>query len=201
DKLTGKIKFIFQPAEEGGAGAKAMIEDGVLENPKVDAIFGLHNHPGSPVGMMLTKPGCAMYGNLEFTLHVHGKGGHAAQPELTINPLIAAADLILILRQLHDDLATGIEPTIITMTQCKSGFTTNVVPNFTYLQGTIRASSRENFEMAKAGIKQSLSLLEKKHHVTIEQQFDEIYPPTINTPAETDFALEQAAICLGAENV
>ncbi len=198
--LTGKIKFIFQPAEEGGAGAKAMIEEGVLENPKVDAIFGLHNHPGAAVGTLLTKPGCAMYGNHEFVLHVHGKGGHAAQPEQTNNPLVVAADIILKLKQLHDELCVGDEPTVITMTQCQSGFTTNVIPDTTFLQGTIRAASNTHFTKASTRLKQVLANIEKQHQVGIELEYNEIYPPTINTPAETAFVLEQARICLGNEN-
>lgn len=202
NKLCGKIKFIFQPAEEGGAGAKAMIEDGVLENPKVDTIFGLHNHPGTPVGVVLTKHGCAMYGNHEFIINVHGLGGHAAIPELTKNPLIVAADVVLSLNALHDKLTneTGLDPTVITLTQCKSGFATNVVPDVTFLQGTIRAATPEKFAQAKTALMQVLNTLEKKYDVAIELQYNEIYPPTINTAAEADFVLEQAKRCLGNDN-
>ncbi len=201
DKLTGKIKFIFQPAEEGGAGAKAMIVDGVLENPKVDVIYGLHNHPGSPVGKLLAKPGCSMYGNHEFIINVHGKGGHAAQPELANNPLVIAADIVLALKQLHDALSVGDEPTVITMTQCKSGFTTNVIPDVTFLQGTIRAPSDAAFKQASQRLKQTLATIEAKYQATLELQYNEIYPPTISTEAEALFVLEQGRICLGAENV
>jgi len=201
DRLTGKIKFIFQPAEEGGAGAKAMIVDGVLENPKVDAIFGLHNHPGSPVGTLLTKPGCVMYGNHEFIINVRGQGGHAAQPELANNPLVIAADVVLALKQLHDELSVGDEPTVITMTQCKSGFTTNVIPDVTFLQGTIRAASSKDFINASTKLKQVLTTIENKYQATLELQYNEIYPPTINTKAEAEFVLAQARICLGEQNV
>lgn len=199
--FSGKVKFIFQPAEEGGAGAKAMIEDGVLENPSLDAIFAYHNYPGIPTGTILARPGCTMYGNTEFSMLIRGKGGHAAMPEWAIDPIAIAAEIIQKVRTVMLSFAEDLEPSVIIITQVRSGIATNVIPEVAHLSGTIRASSINNFAEVQKRLESTLEILEQNFNAKIELSFNEIYPPTINTPEETDFVFSQASLLLGEKNV
>lgn len=201
DKLEGKIKFIFQPAEEGGAGAKAMIEDGVLESPKVDAIFAFHNSPGIPLGTIVARHGCTMYGNSEFTIKVQGKGGHAAQPERTINPITVASKVILGVSELMIGLTAEKDPSVISVTIIKSGVASNVIPDDATVMGTIRAATEEKREHAKNLLSNLFASVAKEYSAKIECVFTDIYPPTINTQKEADFVLTQARELFGEDRV
>lgn len=192
DQFTGVIKFIFQPAEEGGAGAKAMIEAGVLQNPPVDVIFGYHNSPGNLTGEILARSGCTMYGNWEFALTVTGKGGHAAQPELAINPIDICSDITLAVAQIRNALDDKEYPTIVTITQLKGGFTTNVIPETAMVSGTIRAAGQSFYEKAYQQLQQLIEKMQQRYTCTIAMTMNEIYPPTINTEKEAHYVLEVA---------
>ncbi|MBS0288717.1 MAG: amidohydrolase [Proteobacteria bacterium] len=200
-QFSGKIKFIFQPAEEGGAGALAMINDGVLENPTVDAIFAYHNYPNAPVGNILVKHDCTMYGNVEFNITIHGKGGHAAVPNLANNPITIAAHFIQALQTVSCSLAQKEEPIILTVTQLNSGTAANVIPTSTNLIGTIRAASISHSKEAQNILKKTLQDCVSKHNATASIEINDIYPPTINTKAETDFVFNQATQLLGKDRV
>lgn len=199
--LNGKVKFIFQPAEEGGAGAKAMIDDGVLENPTVDAIFAYHNHPGAPVGTILARNGCALYGNCSFDIYVHGTGGHAAQPEKVINPNIAIGKIISELYPYMVKLNLEEEPSILAISQINSGTTRNVIPNNATMQGTIRAPSSEKLDKIKAKLDETLQSVAKETRTRIEIDYPQTCPPTICSPSETEFAMEQARKLFGENRV
>lgn len=201
EQLHGKIKFIFQPAEEGGAGAKAMIEDGVLENPTVDAIFGYHNHPSATPGTLLTREGCMMYSNTEFTLIVHGKSGHAATPNTAIDPITVAANIVQNIPYLMRELSENIEPTIITVTQFNSGVATNIIPDTATLIGTIRASSEKKSKEAQQRLEIMAQGMAQANNAHAEIIWQEIYPPTINSPQETEWVLGQARQLLGNDKV
>lgn len=201
DQIRGKVKFIFQPAEEGGAGAKAMIEAGVLENPKIDVIFGYHNHPGSANGILLTREGCMMYGNTEFTLTVKGKSGHAAAPNTAIDPITVGSNIVQNIPCLMRELSESIEPTIITVTQFNSGVATNIIPDTATLVGTIRASSEKKAKEAQQRLKQLAQGMAHANKAQVEVIWQEIYPPTINTAKETRWVLEQARQLLGKDKV
>lgn len=201
DNLNGKIKFIFQPAEEGGAGAKAMIDEGVLKDPSVDAIFAFHNYPGVPLGQILVKHDCVMYGNTEFMIEIIGKGGHAAQPELVINPITVGAEIMLAIQFLAEQQTLENEPSVVCVTQFNSGTTTNIVEDKATLVGTIRASSNENIEKVKRLFVKKIDAIEKKYQARIHIVFNNIYPPTINTPFETDFVFEEAQKIFGLNQV
>jgi amidohydrolase len=201
EEFSGKIKFIFQPAEEGGAGAKAMINDGVLENPKVDVIFCYHNHPSGASGTLITKEGCLLYGNTDFVLIVRGKGGHAATPNLAIDPITIAANIVQNIPLLMRELADSIEPTIVTVTQFNSGVATNVIPDTATLAGTIRASSTKKTKQAQQRFERMAQSIAQAHNADTEITWQEIYPPTINPPKETEWVLSQARQLLGQDKV
>ncbi len=199
--LKGKIKFIFQPAEEGGAGALAMINDGVLENPTVDAIFGYHNYPGISVGKIQAKSGCTMYGNIEFAIQVHGKGGHAAMPEWAINPITISAELINELNSAAQKLSEQEELTVLSITNIHSGKATNVIPEMAIIKGTIRAPSEKASEKAQKILMEHLTKVNDKYQTQSTITFDGIYPATINSDLETAFVLDLAKSLFGENQV
>ncbi|MCX6956972.1 MAG: M20 family metallopeptidase [Verrucomicrobiae bacterium] len=129
DQFQGKIKFIFQPAEETGTGAAAMIEDGVLENPKVDAIFGYHNSSKSDFGVFKTKMDCLFASQDVFTVVIHGKGGHAAYPHLTVDPIYIGSMIIQALQGIVSRCSAPVEPVVLSVTQFHAGNTHNVIPS------------------------------------------------------------------------
>lgn len=154
----GKIKLIFQPAEEGGAGAKAMIDDGVLENPHVDMIFGYHNRPGFEQGYVFAKPGSAMGGDTSIEIIIKGKGGHAAMPHLARDPIAAAAMFInnvqaAVARQLSP-LASG----VVTVSSIQAGSREgiNVIPNDCSLTLSIRSDSSATRDLLVAAAEDAL---------------------------------------------
>lgn len=199
--LKGKIKFIFQPAEEGGAGAKAMIEDGVLENPRVDAIFAYHNHPGSPVGMVLARSGCTLYGNYAFDIHINGKGGHAAQPETVINPIMIGAKIIHFLQTYSMELSKEQEPSILAITQFNSGIARNVVPDTASINGTLRVPSFKVFDGIKEKLLNDIRSIAEDSYTKIDILFSQQCPPTISTAPETEFVLAHAKQLFGDDKV
>lgn len=200
NSLSGKVKFIFQPGEEGGAGAKAMIEEGVLENPKVDAIFAFHNYPGIALCHISAKEGTSLYGNAIITFKIIGKGGHAAQPERTINPIMIAAKLLNASSPLMSMLMMEKEPTILNFTQIMSGTASNIVPEETHLIGTVRAATQDKLRQVYTQLLAiSHRMQQENPGILIDFIFEEIYPPTINTEPETAFVLNLARDLFGEQ--
>lgn len=143
EKLHGKIKFVFQPAEEGRGGAEAMLKDGVLENPKVDAALGLHIWNQLPVGTAAVTSGAFMAGSDEFTITISGKGGHGALPEASIDPIVATSQIIMALQTI---VARNVPPqaaVVISVTQVQAGTAYNIIPPESILKGTIRYFDKE----------------------------------------------------------
>ncbi len=189
----GKIKFIFQPAEEGGAGADRMIKDGVLENPDVDAIFGYHNWPLDK-GVIGTRAGCLMAGADRFDIWINGKGGHAAMPHLTDNPIYRAAEFTLASQRLISQ-KNPTEPAVLNIASVHSGTTYNVVPDTVHLMGTLRTTSNQSRENL---INKLTELCSNQDQITIQA---DNYPPTINTKKETDLVLKTAREILAEDQV
>ncbi|MBZ5487712.1 amidohydrolase [Halomonas aquamarina] len=146
DELCGHLKLIFQPAEEGGNGADAMVKAGVLENPRVEAIFGYHNRPGFPEGQLFVKPGPAMGGNDTFRVTIQGVSGHAAMPHLAVDPIYVGASLVQQLQGLVARHKSPLESGVITVAAFHAGDAANVIPGSAELLVNIRSdrpSSRE----------------------------------------------------------
>ncbi len=197
DSFKGRVKLIFQPAEEGGgAGAAAMIQEGVLESPAVDAIFAYHNYPTLPVGMVQTLEGTVLSGNTDFTITVCGKGGHAAIPDLNIDPILMSAILV---KNIHNlKLESG---QIVAVTEINGGSSKNITPDNVILGGTLRYITI----MDREHLKQQLTTMTNETvsayggHAKIE--FIDHYPPTINTAAETQHVFRVARNLFGNEKV
>lgn len=198
--FKGKIKFIFQPAEEGGAGAAAMIKDGILDNPKVDAIFGYHNMPQIPFGSIGTKTACLMAAMDTFIITVTGKGGHAAEPETAIDPILIGAQIVQGLQSIASRFTSPTEPIVLTITQFHGGTAYNIIPEDVTLHGTLRTTSVETRAAAKQHMTEIAANIAQAFGATASVNFKDSFPPTINHAIETDFVLNTAGELLGEKN-
>lgn len=190
DEFTGKIKFIFQPAEEGGAGALKMIDEGILE--KVDAIFGYHNY-SLGLNCIGVRAGCLMAGNDRFEISVQGKDGHAAMPHLTLNPIMVGASLITFL-QAKQSQKNPTDPSLVNFTAFNSGNTYNVVPESATIKGTVRTISNETRSSVITSMQTTCDGYAMATGAKIDLHIlDGNYPPVINTKSEVELVKEAAA--------
>lgn len=198
----GTVKLIFQPGEEKNpGGASLMIKDGVLENPKPSAIFGLHVHPGLQVGKMSFRSGQVMASADELYITVKGKGGHAASPHLCIDPILIASHLVTSLQQLISRNNNPHNPSVLSITAFNGGTTTNVIPNEVKLKGTFRAMDEEWRFKAHGLIRQLCTNLVHSMGGEIELLIDVGYPSVYNNEALNEMAKQKAEVYSGAVNV
>ncbi|MFC0268488.1 M20 metallopeptidase family protein [Kushneria aurantia] len=192
DSLCGHLKLIFQPGEEGGNGAARMIEEGVLDNPTVDAIFGYHNRPGFPEGQLFVKPGPAMGGNDTFRLTIRGKSGHAAMPHLAVDPIYVGASIIQQLQGLAGRHKSPLEAGVVTVAAIHAGEAANVIPGEAELVINIR-SDRDSSRDALVGNLQALiSGICSAHGASFSLTHEHRIPPLVNDPSWTQKVLETA---------
>lgn len=197
DLFRGKIKFIFQPAEEVGAGAASMIKDGILENPKVDAIFGYHNWPGIKAGKIASRKGCILAGLDVFTIKVNGRGGHAATPEKCIDPVYIGSAIIQNAQSIVSRSTSPNEAVVMSITEFHGGSAFNIIPDSITLSGCIRTTTYETQIKAKDLLKQIAESTAHTFGATVEVMFKDNYPVTINSNVEVDLALNTARNLFG----
>jgi hippurate hydrolase len=198
----GTVKLIFQPGEEKNpGGASLMIKDGVLEDPKPSAIFGLHVHPGLQAGKMSFRSGQVMASADELYITVKGKGGHAASPHLCIDPILIASHLIIALQQLISRNNNPHNPSVLSITSFNGGTTTNVIPNEVKLKGTFRAMDEEWRFKAHGLIKQLCINLVQSMGGEVDLHIDVGYPSVYNNEALNDIAKQKAGAYIGENNV
>lgn len=185
-RYRGKIKLIFQPAEEGGAGAKAMIDDGVLENPYVDAIFGFHNRPGFESGLLFAKPGSAMGGNTSIEVTIHGKGGHAAMPHLAVDPIVTAAQFVTAVQSVVSRKLSPLQSGVITVAQFNAGKASNVIAETAHLALSVRSDSPQTRDVLVKGIEESLAASCQINGSRYDMNIELDIPALVNDPVETD---------------
>ena len=166
--FVGKVKLVFQPAEEGGCGAQKMVEDGVLEKPQVGAIFGLHGWPGLKVGTVATKPGALLASVDGFTIRVTGRGGHAAAPHDSIDPIVCASAMVQGLQSVVSREGDPTDACVVTVSQIHAGTAFNVIPDAVVMQGTLRALTRKRREAALASIKRISKGIAAAHRCEVE---------------------------------
>ena len=181
--FDGEIVLIFQPAEEGGAGAQKMIEDGLFERYPVDAVFAMHNWPGLAEGEFAAHPGPVMASSNEFGVCIRAKGAHAAMPNLGIDPIVIAAQLIQAYQTIISRTLKPVEPAVLSVTQIQAGEAINVIPESATLKGTVRTFSEEALDLIERHLRQLTSQICAAFGATAEIEFDRTYPPTINHPA------------------
>ena len=202
DKWEGTVKLIFQPGEEKNpGGASLMIKDGVLENPKPSAIFGLHVHPGLQIGKTSFREGKVMASADELYITVKGKGGHAASPHLCIDPILIASHLIIALQQVVSRNNNPHNPTVLSITSFQGGTTTNVIPNEIKLKGTFRAMDEEwRFKGHKLITKIATDLV-RGMGGEIDIHIDIGYPSVYNNEKLNGLAKQKASEYIGDDNV
>ena len=199
--FDGTVYLIFQPAEEGGAGAREMMRDGLFEKFPMEAVFGAHNWPGLKVGQFALKSGPVMASSNEFRITIRGKGSHAALPHNGIDPVPVACQMVQAFQTIITRNRRPVDPGVISVTMIHAGEATNVVPDTCELQGTVRTFSHELIDLIEQRMRAIAEHTCAAFGAQCDFEFRRNYPPTINHPAETDFARRVLGQVVGPENV
>ena len=199
--FDGTVYLIFQPAEEGGGGAREMIKEGLFERFPMQAVFGMHNWPGMAAGCFAVSPGPVMASSNEFKITIRGKGSHGAMPHLGIDPVPVACQMVQAFQTIISRNKKPIEAGVISVTMIHAGEATNVVPDFCVLQGTVRTFSVELLDMIERRMRQVAEHTCAAFEARCEFEFVRNYPPTINSVAEAEFARQVMIGIVGEQNV
>ncbi|MEM7545127.1 MAG: M20 aminoacylase family protein [Pseudomonadota bacterium] len=191
--FSGTAVVIFQPAEEGGAGGKAMVDDGLMDRFAIDEVYGMHNMPGYPVGEFAIRSGALLASTDEFTIVIRGKGGHAAMPHLAVDPTHAAAQCVIALQSVSSRNLDPAHAMVLSVTSFETDTTAaNVIADTVQLLGTVRCQSHEDRAMAKARLFALVESTAAAFGATAEIEWEDGYPPTINTHDQAMFAADAA---------
>src|SRR5690348_8918367 len=199
--FDGTVDFIFQPAEEGLGGAKAMVEDGLFERFPSDAIFGMHNRPGLGVGKFAIRQGPMMAGGAYFDISIEGRGAHGARPESGIDPVLVAGHITTALQSI---VARNVRPqdtAVLSVTQIHGGDAYNVIPASAVMRGTARAFSRETLNLIETRMRKIVEGVAAGLGASASLDFRVIFPPLVNHADATQFIADCAAELVGDENV
>ena len=199
--FDGTVVCIFQPAEEGGAGAKAMLDDGLFDRWPVDEVFGMHNRPNLDIGRFTIAPGPIMGSVDELRITITGRGGHAARPDQTIDPLPVAAALIQAVQVITSRTVDPIDNAVVSLTSIHAGDAFNVIPQVLTMNGTVRTlreAVRNHIEQALARMAQGVA---ETYGATATLDYIRHYPVTVNHETETALAAEAARAVAGADAV
>ena len=199
--FDGTVYLIFQPAEEGGGGAREMIKDGLFEQFPMEAVYGMHNWPGMPVGTFAVSPGPVMASTSEFKITLRGKGGHAALPHTGIDPVPIACGMVQTFQTIISRNKKPVDAGVISVTMIHAGEATNVVPDSCELQGTVRTFTLEVLDLIEKRMEEIARHTCAAFDATCEFQFVRNYPPTVNSAAEADFARKVMEGIVGKDNV
>jgi hippurate hydrolase len=200
-RFNGCVYFIFQPAEESEGGGRLMVEEGLFERFPVEAVYGLHNWPGLPVGQFAVMPGPMMACSDGFEIRLLGRGTHAAMPHLGRDPVLAAAALVQALQSIASRRVSATDPVVLSVTQIHAGDTWNVIPAQATLRGTARAFTPAVQDQIEAALHEIAAGVAAAHGVSAEVEYLRRYPPTINSAPEAALAARVAAAVFGAANV
>ncbi|MEQ8356474.1 MAG: M20 aminoacylase family protein [Kiloniellaceae bacterium] len=199
--FDGRVTFIFQPAEENEGGGRVMIEEGLFEKFPVEAVYGLHNMPGMPVGTVSLRSGPAMAAFDIFEIVITGKGTHAAMPQLGIDPVVTGAQLVSALQTIASRRTEPLDSVVVSVTQFHAGDTWNVIPETAVLRGTVRTFDADTQDQIERDIKRMAQSICESQGATMTLRYERRYPALVNTQAETDIAAEVAATVVGEEKV
>jgi len=199
--FAGTIHFIFQPAEENEGGARLMIEEAVLEKYPVDAVYGMHNWPGLPVGQFAIQAGPMMAAFDIFEIEIKGRGAHAAMPHLAVDPIVAAAQVVNSLQTITSRNVHPLEGAVVSVTQIHGGDTWNVIPETVVLRGTTRAFSPTVRDQIEPAIRRIANGACGACGAEMRLRYERRYPPTVNSAVETEIAAAAAASLVGESNV
>ncbi|MGF6776615.1 M20 aminoacylase family protein [Paraburkholderia sp. GAS334] len=200
-EFDGTIVFIFQPAEEGGAGAQAMIDDGLFTRFPVDAVFGIHNWPGMPAGHFGVTEGPIMASSNEFRIEIKGVGSHAALPHNGRDPVFTAVQIANGLQGIITRNKKPLDTAVLSITQIHAGDAVNVVPDVAWIGGTVRTFTAGTLDLIEARLRKIAGSTAEAYDCTVDITFHRNYPPTINSAEETRFAADVMREVVGTENV
>lgn len=199
--FDGTIYLIFQPAEEGGGGARRMMDDGLFTRFPMDAVFGMHNWPGIPVGQFGVTSGAMMASSNEFEVIVTGKGCHAAQPHKGIDPVMVAVQIAQSWQTIVSRNRNPLDAAVLSITQIHAGSATNVIPDDARLIGTVRTFDLKTLDLIEHRMRNIAEHTAQAFDATVDFRFKRNYPPLINHAKETAFAASVMQTVVGAKNV
>jgi hippurate hydrolase len=199
--FDGIVHFIFQPAEEGGAGAQKMIDDGLFTRFPCEAVFGMHNWPGAAVGTFSTTPGPMMASSNEFEVTLRGKGAHAALPQNGIDPVLVATHLVQAFQSIITRNKKPIDAAVLSVTEIHAGDATNIIPDSAIVRGTVRTFTLETLDLIETRMRALTEQLPVAFGATGSLHFHRNYPPTINHPEQAAFATSVMRELVGDDQV
>jgi amidohydrolase len=200
-EFAGTVKLMFQPAEEGGAGAARMIADGVLDGPKVDAAFMLHVGPELPAGVVASGGGPLLAGADSFTITIEGRGGHAARPHVAVDPIVAGAQVVTALQTLVAREVDPTEPAVVTLAAFNGGSTHNVIPDQVVIKGTIRAFDDVLFDQLERRLREVVEGVATSLRARVKIDFEMRYPPSVCDPDMAKLLGDASRAVLGEPSV
>ncbi len=187
--FSGRVALIFQPAEEGGAGGDAMCKEGIMERFDIRQVYGIHNFPGMPEGLLGTRPGPLLAAADEFQIDITGRGGHAAMPHATVDPVMIAVQIAQTLQTIVSRNIDPIEPAVLSITRIEAGTSHNIIPGTAFMQGTVRTVRKETQADIVARMESIVTAIAQSMGGEATLNYHYGYPATVNHPAETEFAL------------
>jgi amidohydrolase len=199
--FDGTVYLVFQPAEEGGGGAREMMKDGLFDQFPMEAIFGVHNWPGMAVGQFALREGPVFASSNEFKITIKGKGAHGAMPHNGIDPVPAACQMVQAFQTIISRNKRPLDTGVISVTMIHTGEATNVIPESCVMEGTVRTFTTEVLDLIERRMKTIAESTAAAFECRCEFEFARNYPPTINHKAETDFARALLADVVGTDNV
>ena len=199
--FDGTVYLIFQPAEEGGGGAREMINDGLFEKYPMDAVFGMHNWPGYQVGQFALSPGPVMASSNEFKIRITGKGGHAAMPHNGIDPVPVACQMVQAFQTIISRNKKPVDAGVVSVTMIHAGEASNVIPDYCEIQGTVRTFTIEVLDLIEKRMQEIAEHTCAAFGAQCDFSFQRNYPPTINSAPEAEFARQVMQDIVGADNV
>uniref|UniRef100_UPI003BAA63F3 M20 aminoacylase family protein n=1 Tax=Stappia sp. TaxID=1870903 RepID=UPI003BAA63F3 len=199
--FDGTVVVIFQPAEEGGAGAKAMIDDGLMDRFGIQEVYGMHNMPGAPVGTFHIRKGGMMAAADHIRIEIEGVGGHAAKPNEVVDTILVGANILQAVQSIASRNVDPLKSVVVSITAFNAGFSDNVIPQTAVLRGTVRTLDPDVRDLAERRLKEIVPTIAQAYGAKAVVNYSRDYPITSNHADQTDFAASVAASIVGAENV
>jgi len=199
--FAGAVHLVFQPAEEHGLGARAMIADGLFERFPVDAVFGLHNMPGHPAGRISTRAGALMAGEDNFEIRITGRGGHAARPQMVVDPVVVAAQIVLALQSIVSRNLDPTDPAVVSCTEITTDGARNAIPGSAVVQGDTRSFRPEVRTLLERRIREICDGICAAYGATSQVTYSHEFEPTVNDPAAVDLAVAAARMTVPDDDV
>ncbi|MEO9336565.1 M20 aminoacylase family protein [Mesorhizobium sp. SB112] len=199
--FRGSVAMIFQPAEEGGGGGNEMVKEGLMERFGIQRVYGMHNMPGLPLGQFAIKPGPIMAATAEFTITIKGRGGHAAMPHQSIDPIMIGSQLVTAFQTIVSRNTDPIDSLVVTVTKFHGGDAYNVIPEEVEIAGTVRTLRKEIAANAEKRMKEICAGIAAANGAKIDVDYDANYPVTFNHADEAEIAGNAAADVAGEQNI